>query len=123
MSMTGNTYIALGGSNSGSVPITAMTGDAYTLPIEITFESGKATLADFLEIEVTVGSVRKLLSTGDVVYDEETGDFLVKFTQKETMKLNGKRNVDVRLVLVNEDSVGKRAGILEHEESQSRQVI
>ena len=123
MSMTGNTYIALGGSNSGSAPIMAMTGDAYTLPIEITFESGKATLADFLEIEVTVGSVRKLLSTGDVVYDEETGNFLVKFTQKETMKLKGKRDVDVRLVLVNEDSVGKRAGILEHEESQSRQVI
>lgn len=100
-----------------------MTGDAYVLPIEISFESGKATVEDFLEIEVTVGSVRKTLSSGDVTYDEETGEFNVRFTQEDTFKLKGNRDVDVRLVLVNEDVIGIRAGTLEHIESQSKQVI
>ncbi len=101
----------------------SMTGDAYILPLEISFESGKATLADFLEIEVTVGSVRKTLSSGDITYDEESGDFDVRFTQEDTFKLKGKRDVDVRLMLVNEDVIGVKAGNLEHIESQSKQVI
>lgn len=101
----------------------AMTGDAYNLPIEITFESGKATLEDFLEIEVTIGSVRKTLSSGDVTSDVETGDFIVRFTQEDTFKLKGKRDVDVRVVLVNGDVIGVKAGPLEHIESQSKQVI
>lgn len=108
--------------NKGAVNM-SMTGDAYILPLEISFESGKATLADFLEIEVTVGSVRKTLSSGDITYDEESGDFDVRFTQEDTFKLKGKRDVDVRLVLVNEDVIGVKAGTLEHIESQSKQVL
>lgn len=101
----------------------AMTGDAYVLPIIISLESGVATDYDLSDVEVTIGSIRKTLSDGEITFDSDTNEFLVPLSQEETFKLRGKRDVDVRVKLLTGEVIGVKAGEVEHIESQSKQVI
>lgn len=100
-----------------------MTGDAYLLPIGITLEGAQATDGAFEEIEVTIGSVRKTMSEGDITFDEESEDFFVRFTQEDTFKLRGKKNVQMRVKFANGEVIGVNVGELEHEESTSKEVL
>lgn len=101
-----------------------MTGDAYTLPIQITLENGIAKASDFADVEVVIGNaIRKTLQKEEISYDENEQVFYIPLTQAETFKLRGKRDVDIRLLFANGDVFGVRAGTLEHEESQSRTVL
>lgn len=100
----------------------AMTGDAYTLRIEIEIEGAPSDL-NFEEVEVTIAGIRKTMSSGEINYDEEKREISIPFTQEETFKLRGKHKVDVRVKFAGGDVIGTSAGYLEHHESQSKQVI
>lgn len=100
-----------------------MTGDAYVLPIGITLAEGDVTASSFEDIEITVGGIRKTLKKRDITFDAETKDFLVSFTQEETFKLRGKREVQMRVKFANGDVQGLTIGELEHEESTSKEVL
>lgn len=101
-----------------------MTGDAYVLPISITLESGIANSGSFADVEVVIGGcIRKTMTDGEVTFDETKQEFLVPLTQEETFKLRGTSEVDLRLKFSNGEVIGVRAGTVEHDESQSRQVL
>ena len=100
-----------------------MTGDAYILPISITLDDGAADAGSFEDIEITVGSVRKTMKHGDVIYDDSEKTFNVRFTQEDTFKLRGKKTVQIRFKFASGDVIGVDAGVLEHEESTSKEVL
>lgn len=100
-----------------------MQGDQYKLPIEIKTTEGNAKPATFDDLEVFVGSVRKTLGKGEVSYDDENETFLVFLTQRETFRLRGDVEVQLRCKFPNGDVVGISAGTVNFEKSTSRVVL
>ena len=101
-----------------------MRGDSYCLPISIETDSGTATSGSFTDIEVCIGNtIRKLLSSGEVIYDSERLLFLVPLSQEETFELHGRARVNVRCKYSGGDVIGVDLGVLEFAPSLSREVI
>lgn len=100
-----------------------MQGDQYKLPIEIKTTEGNAKPATFEDLEIFVGSVRKTLGKGEVSYDDENETFLVFLTQRETFRLRGDIEVQLRCKFPDGDVVGISAGTVNFEKSTSRVVL
>lgn len=100
-----------------------MQGDQYALPIQIETNEGIADATTFADLEIFLGNVRKTLSGGDISYDEETKSFNVYFTQKDTFKLNGAENLQIRCKFDTGDVIGVKAGSYSVEGSLSRVVL
>ena len=101
-----------------------MRGDAYCLPIKIETDSGTATSESFTDVEVCIGNtIRKTLSSGNVIYDAERALFLVPLTQEETLGLHARARVNVRCKYPGGDVIGVDLGVLEFTPSLSREVI
>jgi hypothetical protein len=100
-----------------------MQGDQYTLPIQIETSEGIADAATFADLEIFLGSVRKTLSGGDVSYSKEAKSFNVYFTQKDTFKLNGMEELQIRCKFGSGDIIGIKAGSYNVEDSLSRVVL
>lgn len=100
-----------------------MQGDQYALPIQIETNEGIAGVTTFADLEIFLGSVRKTLSGGDVSYSEETKSFNVYFTQKETFKLSGNEELQIRCKFSDGNVVGIKAGLYNVEDSLSRVVL
>lgn len=100
-----------------------MQGDQYTLPIQIETSEGIADATTFADLEIFLGSVRKTLSGGDVSYSEESKSFNVYFTQKDTFKLNGAEELQIRCKFDSGDIIGIKAGSYNVEDSLSRVVL
>ena len=101
-----------------------MRGDAYCLPIMIETESGTASADSFTNVEVCIGNtIRKTMSSGEVIYDAERSLFLVPLTQEETFGLHGRARVNVRCKYPSGDVIGVDLGVLEFSPSLSKEVI
>ena len=101
-----------------------MKGDAYYLPIKIETDSGVATAESFVDIEVCIGNtIRKLMSSGEIIYDVEQAAFLVPLSQAETFRLNNRERMNVRCKLYSGDIIGVDLGVLEFTSSLSKEII
>lgn len=101
-----------------------MQGDQYKIPIELKNDDGSAvTQKDLKNLEVFVGNVRKLLSKGEIEFEEINGLFYVFVSQKETFRLRGDVKVQARLLLLSGDVVGVNLGTVNFEESTSKVVL
>lgn len=100
-----------------------MQGDQYALPIQIEIDEGIADATVFADLEVFLGEVRKTMSGGNIEYDEENSTFNVYFTQKDTFKLEGYEELQIRCKFNSGDIVGIKAGSYNVEESLSRVVL
>lgn len=100
-----------------------MQGDQYALPIQIETNEGIADATTFANLEVFLGSVRKTLSGGDIEYNSGTKTFNVYFTQKDTFKLNGAEELQIRCKFDSGDIIGIKAGSYNVEASLSRVVL
>ena len=100
-----------------------MQGDQYALPIQIETNEGIAGATTFADLEVFLGSVRKTLSGGDIEYNSDTETFNVYFTQKDTFKLNGAEELQIRCKFDSGDVIGIKAGSYSVEDSLSRVVL
>ena len=98
-------------------------GDQYALPIQIETNEGIAGATTFADLEVFLGSVRKTLSGGDIKYNSGTKTFNVYFTQKDTFKLNGAEELQIRCKFDSGDVIGIKAGSYSVEDSLSRVVL
>lgn len=100
-----------------------MQGDEYALPIQLETSEGIAGADTFADLEVIFGGVRKTLSGGNISYNEETETFDVYFTQKDTFKMEGNEELQIRCKFAGGEVIGIRAGSFNVESSMSRVVL
>lgn len=100
-----------------------MQGDAYSLGIEIRNNAGSiVTPEDVLEVEITIGGIRKTYSGGDVTYYSEK--WLFPMSQEESFSIRPMAmNAQVRVVWRNGAVEGRRLHGVIMEESRSKEVL
>ena len=102
-----------------------MQGDSYGIKIEIlNSENSIITPDDVSDVEVTIGSVRKTYSSGEVTYNSDIGKWVFPLTQDETFKFRAARaKAQVRIVLNNGNIHGIPPGYINVDESISKEVL
>ena len=101
-----------------------MQGDQYGLPISLYRKDGSSlTSSDIRELEIMIGDVRKLLSRGEISFDEGKQEFIVRLEQKDTFRLKGDEDVKARVKLPAGDVVGISLGKIDVTESRSKVVL
>lgn len=101
-----------------------MQGDSYRVEFELLHED-KTPIppAELAEIEVCIGGIRKLLSAGDIDFDENEGEYYVRLTQQETFRFRGDVHVQARPRFLSGDVIGLKLGTINVEESDSKVVL
>lgn len=104
-----------------------MQGDSCRVPIEISQDNVTITPYMLADVEVCVGeNVRKTYSSGDVVYDDNTGHWYIRLSQEETFGMDGTQEVIVRVKYKGApyaDVVGYKAGVINATETISKEVL
>ena len=102
-----------------------MQGDSYGIKIEIlNSENSIITPDDVSDVEVTIGSVRKTYSSGEVTYNSDIGKWVFPLTQEETFKFPASRvKAQVRVVMKSGDIHGASIGEISVSESISKEVL
>lgn len=101
-----------------------MQGDQYRLPIELKDADGTfVTREEVKDLEVFVGTVRKVLSKGEIEYEPLESVFYVSLLQKETFMMRGDVSVQARVLFLSGDVVGIDLGRLNFAQATSKVVL
>jgi hypothetical protein len=101
-----------------------MQGDQYKLPIELKDADGTfVTQEEVKDIEVFIGTTRKMLSDGDIEFEPVENVFYVSLSQKETFMMRGDVSVQARILFLSGDVVGIDLGKINFEKSTSKVVL
>ena len=101
-----------------------MQGDQYRLPIELKYADGTfVTLEEVKDMEVFVGTTRKMLSKGEIEFNPLENVFYVSLSQKETFMMRGDVSVQARVLFLSGDVVGVNLGKLKVAQSTSKEVL
>ena len=101
-----------------------MQGDQYRLPIELKYADGTfVTREEVKDIEVFVGTTRKMLSKEEIEFDPLENVFYVSLSQKETFMMRGDVSVQVRVLFLSGDVVGIDLGKLNFAKATSKVVL
>lgn len=101
-----------------------MQGDQYKIPIELKYADGTfVTREEVKDLEVFVGTTRKMLSKGEVEFEPLENLFYVSLTQKETFMMRGDVSAQARVLFLSGDVVGVNLGTVNFEASTSKVVL
>ena len=101
-----------------------MQGDEYRLPIELKDADGTfVTREEVKDMEVFVGTTRKMLSKGEIEFDSLENVFYVYISQKETFMMRGDVSVQARVLFLSGDVVGIDLGKLNFAQATSKVVL
>ena len=101
-----------------------MQGDQYKLPIELKDADGTfVTREEVKDLEVFVGTTRKMLSNGEIEFEPHENVFYVSLLQKETFMMRGDVSVQARVLFLNGDVVGIDLGKLNFAQATSKVVL
>jgi hypothetical protein len=101
-----------------------MQGDQYKLPIELKDADGTfVTLEEVKDMEVFVGTTRKMLSQGEIEFEPLEKVFYVPLLQKETLLMRGDVSVQARVLFLSGDVVGIDLGKLNFAQATSKVVL
>lgn len=101
-----------------------MQGDQFRLPVELKDEDGTfVTREEVKDIEVFVGTTRKVLSKGEVEFEPLENVFYVFLTQKETFIMHGEVTVQARILFLSGDVAGINLGKINFEKATSKVVL
>lgn len=101
-----------------------MQGDQYRLPIELKYADGTfVTPEEVKDMEVFVGTTRKMLSKGEIQFDPLENVFYVSLSQKETFIMRGDVSVQARVLFLSGDVAGIDLGKLNFAQSTSKVVL
>ena len=101
-----------------------MQGDQYKLPIELKYADGTfVTSEEVKDLEVFVGTTRKMLSDGEIEFEPLESVFYVSLTQKETFRMRGDVPVQARVLFMSGDVVGIDLGKINFSQSTSKVVL
>jgi hypothetical protein len=101
-----------------------MQGDQYKLPIELKDADGTfVTREEVKDLEVFVGTTRKMLSKGEISFEPLENVFYVFLTQKETFMMHGEVAVQARILFLSGDVVGIDLGKINFAQATSKVVL
>lgn len=101
-----------------------MQGDQYRLPIELKHADGTfVTLEEVKDMEVFVGTTRKMLSKGEIEFYSLENVFYVYLSQKETFMMRGEVSVQARVLFISGDVVGIDLGKINFAQATSKVVL
>lgn len=102
-----------------------MQGDSRGLVIQIKKGDGTAvSAADVQDIEVAIGTIKKRMSKNEVIYDSDSGKWLVPLRQEETFKFPASHvEAQVRVVWPGGAVQGVSLGHVNVQNSLSREVL
>lgn len=101
-----------------------MQGDRFRLPVELKDADGTfVTREEVKDIEVFVGTTRKMLSKGEIEFEPLENVFYVFLTQKETFMMRGEVTVQARVLFLSGDVVGINLGKISFEKATSKVVL
>ncbi len=101
-----------------------MQGDQYRLPIELKYADGTfVTREEVKDIEVFVGTTRKMLSNGEIEFEPLENVFYVYLLQKETFMMRGDVSVQARVLFLSGDVAGIDLGKLKFAQATSKVVL
>lgn len=101
-----------------------MQGDQYRLPIELKDADGTfVTREEVKDIEVFVGTTRKMLSKGEIEFEPLKNVFYVFLSQKETFLMRGDVSVQARILFLSGDVVGIDLGKINFAQATSKVVL
>ena len=101
-----------------------MQGDQYRLPIELKDADGTfVTREEVKDMEVFVGTTRKMLSKGEIKFNPLENVFYVSLFQNETFMMRGDVSVQARVLFLSGDVVGVDLGKLNFAQSTSKAVL
>ena len=101
-----------------------MQGDQYRIPIELKDADGPfVTLEEVKDLEVFVGTTRKMLSKGEIEFEPLENVFYVSLSQKDTFMMFGSVSVQARLLFLSGDVVGVDLGKINFTQATSKVVL
>ncbi len=101
-----------------------MQGDQYKLPIELKDADGSfVTREEIKDMEVFIGTARKMLSSGEIEFDPLDNVFYVYLSQKETFMMCGDVSVQARVLFLSGDVVGIDLGKINFAKATSKVVL
>ena len=101
-----------------------MQGDQYRLPIELKDADGTfVTQEEVKDLEVFVGTTRKMLSKGEIEFEPLENVFYVFLSQKETFMMRGDVSVQARILFLSGDVVGIDLGTINFARATSKVVL
>ena len=101
-----------------------MQGDQYKLPIELKDADGTfVTQEEVKDLEVFVGTMRKMLSKGEIEFEPLENMFYVSLSQKETFMMHGDVSVQARILFLSGDVVGIDLGKINFAQATSKVVL
>ena len=101
-----------------------MQGDQYRIPIELKDADGTfVTLEEVKDLEVFVGTTRKMLSKGEIEFEPLENVFYVSLSQKDTFMMFGSVSVQARLLFLSGDVVGVDLGKINFTQATSKVVL
>ena len=101
-----------------------MQGDQYRLPIELKDADGTfVTQEEIKDLEVFVGTTRKMLSDGEIEFEPLKNVFYVFLSQKETFLMRGDVSVQARILFLSGDVVGIDLGKINFAQATSKVVL
>jgi hypothetical protein len=101
-----------------------MQGDQYRLPIELKDADGTfVTREEVKDLEIFVGTTRKVLSKGEVEFESFENVFYVSLSQKETFMMRGDVSVQARVLFLSGDVVGIDLGKINFAQATSKVVL
>ena len=101
-----------------------MQGDQCRLPIELKDPDGTlVTQEEVKDLEVFVGTTRKMLSKGEIEFEPLENVFYVSLSQKETFMMRGDVSVQARILFLSGDVVGIDLGKINFAQATSKVVL
>ena len=101
-----------------------MQGDQCRLPIELKDADGTfVTQEEVKDLEVFVGTTRKMLSKGEIEFEPIENVFYVFLAQKETFMMRGDVSVQARILFLSGDVVGIDLGKINFAQATSKVVL
>ena len=102
-----------------------MQGDSYNLPVDVVNDENiVVTPADVVDVEISIGSLRKTYAAGDITYNANAGQWIFPLTQEETFKMIPCRvKVQIRFKWFDGSIEGADLGYIDILESMSKEVL
>lgn len=101
-----------------------MQGDQQRLPIELKNADGTFVAREEVkDLEVFVGTTRKMLSKGEIEFEPLENVFYVSLSQKDTFMMFGSVSVQARLLFLSGDVVGVDLGKINFTQATSKVVL
>lgn len=103
-----------------------MQGDQYSIAIKIKQNGNDINIENVVTIQILIGDLVKHWrndGTGEVIYDENTHEFLYPVLQEETFAMEGDQDIQIRIRFTNGEIKGTPIGTISINYTKTKESI